>query len=60
MHDKIDPRVCTLSYVTVDDVARAIEVAGVRVMLAKVDIKCAYCMISIQLEDRPSWMWYRR
>ena len=36
-----------------DDVARAIEVAGIGAMLAKVDIKSAYCMISIDPEYRP-------
>ena len=43
MNDRIDPRVCSVSYTTVNDAARAIEAASVSV----------YCMISIHLEDRP-------
>lgn len=53
VNDGIDPRVCSLSYMTVDDAARAIEATGVGAILAKVDIKSAYRMISIHPEDRP-------
>ena len=49
----IDPNVCSLSYMTVDDAARAIERTGTGAMLAKVDIKSAYRMIPIHPEDRP-------
>ena len=45
--------ICSLSYMTVDDAARAIERTGAGAILAKVDIKSAYCMIPIHQEDRP-------
>ena len=50
VNDGINPRVCSLSYMTVDDAARAKEAAGVEAMLAKVDIKSAYHMISTHTE----------
>ena len=53
MNDGINPNVYCLSYITVDDAARAIERTGTGAMLAKVDIKSAYPMISIHSEDRP-------
>ena len=53
MNDGIDPNVCSLSYMMVDDAARAIERTGTGAMLAKVDIKSAYLMIPIHPEDRP-------
>ena len=42
VNDGIDPRVCSLSYVTVDYVARTIERVGMGAKLAKVDFKSAY------------------
>ena len=53
VNDGIDPNVCSLSYMTVDDAARAIGRTGTGAMLAKVDIKSVYCMIPIHAEDRP-------
>ena len=44
--------ICSLSYMTVDDAARAIERTGAGAKLVTVD-KSAYCMIPIHQEDRP-------
>ena len=59
VNDGIDSSLCSLSYITVDDAARAIEKAGRGARLAKVDIKSAYRMIPIHPEDRPllGMMW---
>jgi len=53
VNDGIDSSVCSLSYITVDGAARAIERAGMGARLAKVDIKSAYRMIMVHPEDRP-------
>ena len=52
VNDGIDPERCSLSYMKVDDAARAIERMGRGVKMAKVDIKSAYRMIPIHPEDR--------
>ena len=52
MNDGIDPERCSLSYMKVDDAARAIERMGRGAKMAKVDIKSAYRMIPIHPEDR--------
>ena len=52
MNDGIDPEVCSLSYVTVDDAARAILSMGRGTLLAKVDIKSAYRIVPVHPEDR--------
>ena len=53
MHsDGIDPNVCSLSHMTVNDTARAIERTEAGAMLTKVDIKSSYCTIPIHPEDR--------
>lgn len=59
VNDGIDPNVCSLSYMTVDDAARAIERIGAGAMLTKVVIKSAYRTIPIHPENRPllGMMW---
>ena len=52
VNDGIDPERCSLSYMKVDDAARAIERMGRGAKMAKVDIKSAYRMIPIHPEDR--------
>ena len=48
----INPDLCSLSYVSVDDAARAITESGRGSNLAKIDIKNAYRMIPVHPEDR--------
>lgn len=52
VNDGIRPELCSLSYVSVDDAARAITKAGRGALLAKVDIKSAYRLVPVHPEDR--------
>ena len=52
VNDGIDPERCSLSYMKVNDAARAIEIMGRGAKIAKVGIKSAYRMIPVHLEDR--------
>ena len=59
VNDGISPEICSLSYMTVDDAARAIVSMGQGAMLAKVDIKSAYRIVPVHPDDRPllGMMW---
>ena len=52
VNDGIDSDLCSLSYVSVDDAARAATRLGQGALLAKVDIKSAYRMVPVHPEDR--------
>ena len=54
VNDGIDPEMCSLHYITVDDVAGVTESVGWGggANLAKVDIKSAYQIIPVHPEDR--------
>ena len=52
VNDGIDPCLCSLTYVTVDDAARAVVGAGRGAFLAKADVKQAYRMVPVHPEDR--------
>lgn len=52
INDTIDPRLCSLSYTSVDEVAHAAMLAGRRSLMAKIDIKSAYRLILVHPEDR--------
>lgn len=49
VNDGIEPALCSLSYTTVDEVARLVSQLGTGALLAKVDIESAYRLIP----DRP-------
>ena len=53
VNDGIDPALCSLSYVTVDMVARTVEELGVGALMAKVDIESAYRLVPVHPDDRP-------
>ena len=53
VNDGIDPELCSLSYTTVDDIARRIAQFGSGALLAKVDIESAYRLIPVHPDDRP-------
>ena len=53
VNDGIEPELCSLSYVNVDEAAVAIRKAGRGAFLAKVDIKQAYRIVPVHPEDRP-------
>ena len=52
VNDGINSEICSLSYVTVDDAAKAILLEGSGALLAKVDIKSAYRIVPVHPEDR--------
>ena len=55
VNDAINPDLCSLSYITVDQVAhKAIEL-GVGAVMAKIDIKSAYRLIPVWPHDR-KWL----
>ena len=50
----------SLSYVTVDTVARVVQALGTGTLMAKVDIEVAYRLILVHPDDRPllSFRWH--
>jgi len=52
MNDGISPPLCTLTYTSVDRVARAAHQLGPGALLAKADIKSAYRLVPVHPEDR--------
>ena len=59
VNDGIEPDLCSLSYLSMDQVVEAIARLGRGAVLAKVDIKSAYRMVPVHPEDRPllGMMW---
>lgn len=52
VNEAIDPALCSLSYITVDEVAIAAMQLGHGALLAKIDIKSAYRLIPVHPSDR--------
>ena len=52
VNDAISPDLCSLSYISVDDAAKAVTRVGRGALLAKVDIKNAYRIVEVHPEDR--------
>ena len=52
VNDAIDPNLCSLSYITVEEVARLPISLGRGILIAKVDIKSAYHLIPVCPHDR--------
>ena len=50
--DGIDKELCTLSYVSVDDIVKTILTLKKGALMAKVDIKNAYRLLPVHPEDR--------
>ena len=53
VNDSIDLVLCSLSYVTVDMKARAVQALGMGTLMAKLDIEVAYCLIPVHPDDSP-------
>ena len=53
VNDGIDPELCSLQYTSVERVARVAQQWGPHALLAKVDIKSAYRLVPVHLDDRP-------
>ena len=47
MNDSIDPNLCSLKYATVEQVAKEAIALGKKSLIAKIDIKAAYYLISV-------------
>ena len=52
MNDGIQPKYCSLSYVTVDEIASQAFTLGRGTLLAKADIKSAYRLVPVHPDDR--------
>ena len=52
VNDGIDERLCSLSYISIDDASKAVLAEGRGTLLAKVDIHNAYRMLSVHPDDR--------
>ena len=53
INDGIRPELCSLTYTSVDRVARAAEQLGPGALLAKVDTKSAYRLVPVHPDERP-------
>ena len=53
VNDGIDPALCSLSYVSVDQVTEVAAKLGRGAILAKVDIESAYRLVPMEPRDRP-------
>ena len=52
MNNGIDPQLCSLTYTSVDKVARMAQSLGPGTLMAKLDIKAAYCLVPVHPDDR--------
>ena len=52
VNDGIDPELCSLKYVRVDDVVRRLLQLGPGMEMAKTDVKSAYRIVPVHPEDR--------
>ena len=52
VNDGIDPRLCSVNYISVDDAASAILHLGRGAMLAKFDLESAYRLVPVHPQDR--------
>lgn len=52
VNDAIDPTLCSLKYITVDQVARIATSFGKGALIAKIDIKSAYRLVPVSPLDR--------
>lgn len=52
MDDRIDSNLCSLQYASADQAERIIQQLGSHCLLAKFDLKSAYCHILVHTEDQ--------
>ena len=53
VNDGIAPPICSLRYVTVDEIATAAAGLGRGALIAKLDVESAYCIVPVHPDDRP-------
>ena len=53
VNDGIAPPLCSLRYVTVDDIAAAAAALGRGALIAKLDVESAYRIVPVHPDDRP-------
>ena len=51
--DGVSSDLCSLSYISIDDISRVIASLGRGTLLAKIDIKSAYMIMPVHQDDRP-------
>ena len=52
VNNDIDKAWCSLSYISIDDVARIIAKIGKGALMGKMDIKSAYCIVPVHPDDQ--------
>ena len=52
MNEGIEPELCSLHYLRLDEVVERIVQCGKGTKLAKMDIESAYCMVLVHPQDR--------
>ena len=65
VNDGIDSEPCSLQYTSVEKIAKVAYQFGPQTLLAKVEIKAAYCLVPVYPDDHPLhlgvvWQTYRR
>ena len=53
VNDRIDSGLCSMSYITVDMVAKELASLGQGALMAKVDIEAAYKLVPVHPDNRP-------
>ena len=53
INDGIDPALCSLSYASVDQVAKVVVEFGKGALMAKIDIESAYRLVPVHHHDHP-------
>ena len=53
VNDGINPGWCSMSFITVDTVAKTLASLGLGAFMAKVDIEAAYRLVPVHPDDRP-------
>ena len=52
VNDRIEPELCSLKYISVDDAVRVVLELGLDTLLAKLDIQSAYRILPVHSPDR--------
>ena len=53
VNDGIKQRLCSMSYITVDTVAKELASLGLGALMAKLDIEAAYRLVPVHPDERP-------
>ena len=53
INDGINPTMCSMEYATIDQAVRTVQSLGKGTLLSKLDLKRAYRMVPIYIDDQP-------